>query len=235
MKSECDIIGKKRVKGIHIMERLFSADGAVMHFLTRISDLCIISFLWLLCCLPLITIGASTTAAYYAMVKVVRKEKGTLMQEFFKSFRQNLKDSMIINAIYLVITGILIFNIYSMYQRIANIENNFAFQMLFIYIALLLLMILIGIYTYPVLSRFQMNRFTLIKFSILIMFRHFPTSLLLLAVFLVSFVAIVVCPFGVIFVPGVCLYIYSSMMEKVLRKYMSEEMLEQWDAENEEV
>lgn len=216
------------------MGNLFSFDGGIMRFLSKASDICIISFLWLLCCIPVVTIGAATTAAYYTMVKVVRKERGTLLQEFVKSLKQNFRDSLMIHVVYLLITGVLVFNIYYTYQQLGNTENSLAFQMLFIYLALLLVMIAICIYTYPVLSRFEMKRFALVRFSILIMFRHFPVSLLLLAIFMISFVAIVVCPFGVIFVPGVCLYSYSYFMEKILRKYMSEEMLEVWDGGKEE-
>lgn len=68
----------------------------------------------------------------------------------------------------------------------------------------------------------------------MIMFRHFFITLLLLAVFMLSFIAILVFPLVAILVPGVCLYLYSFFMEKILRKYMSEEMLEAWDGEAEE-
>ena len=216
------------------MERLFSPDGGFMHFLSKLSDICIISILWLMCCIPVVTIGASTTAAYYAMVKVVKKERGTLLREFWSCFKRNLKDSIIINAIYLLIVGILVFNIYSMYQQIGNPQNSMAFQMLFIYVALLFVMLALCIYTYPVLSRFEMKKTALVKFSVMIMFRHFFITLLLLAVFMLSFIAILVFPLVAILVPGVCLYLYSFFMEKILRKYMSEEMLEAWDGEAEE-
>lgn len=216
------------------MGNLFSTDSGFMRFLSKVSDICIISVLWLICCIPVVTIGAATTAAYYTMVKTVKKQRGTLLHEFFQSFGQNFKDSAVINAVYLLIMGILVFNIYWMYQDLGRTDSGLAFQMLFIYLTLFLLMLAAGIYTYPVLSRFEMKKFTLVKFSILIMFRNFHITLLLLAVFGISFVLIVVCPFGVLFVPGICLYVYSFFMEKVLRKYMTEEMIAVWDGEQEE-
>ena len=51
------------------MGEIFGLDGGIMKFLSKVSDICIISILWLICCLPIVTIGASTTAAYYTMVK----------------------------------------------------------------------------------------------------------------------------------------------------------------------
>ena len=67
------------------MGEIFGLDGGIMKFLSKVSDICIISILWLICCLPIVTIGASTTAAYYTMVKVVKREIGTLHKEFFRS------------------------------------------------------------------------------------------------------------------------------------------------------
>ena len=192
------------------MGEIFGLDGGIMKFLSKVSDICIISILWLICCLPIVTIGASTTAAYYTMVKVVKREIGTLHKEFFRSFRMNFKDSIVINLIYLFLMIILAFNIYMMYQQIGNPEDNFAFQMFFI--------------------RFEMSKIRLIKLSVLAMFHNFPISLLLVAIFVLSFLVIVMLPFGVLFMPGVCLYIYSYFMERVIRKYMTEEMIEAWDA-----
>lgn len=160
------------------MGEIFGLDGGIMKFLSKVSDICIISILWLICCLPIVTIGASTTAAYYTMVKVVKREIGTLHKEFFRSFRMNFKDSIVINLIYLFLMIILAFNIYMMYQQIGNPEDNFAFQMFFIYLALFILVFIAAIYTYPMLSRFEMSKIRLIKLSVLAMFHNFPISLL---------------------------------------------------------
>ena len=142
----------------------------------------------------------------------------------------NFKDSIVINLIYLFLMIILAFNIYMMYQQIGNPEDNFAFQMFFIYLALFILVFIAAIYPYPMLSRFEMSKIRLIKLSVLAMFHNFPISLLLVAIFVLSFLVIVMLPFGVLFMPGVCLYIYSYFMERVIRKYMTEEMIEAWDA-----
>ena len=42
--------------------------------LEKIADMFLLSVLWLICCIPIITIGTSTIALYYATVKVVRRE-----------------------------------------------------------------------------------------------------------------------------------------------------------------
>ncbi len=211
------------------MKGIFQLDSGLMNFLNKVSDVCLISILWLICCLPLVTIGASTTAAYYTIVKVVRRQIGTMHREFFRSFKSNLKESMIINLIYLVMGGLLVFNIYTVYQSLQTTDSAFAFNLLFFYVLVLLLVIGAAIYTYPVLSRFSMGRLALVKFSLFAMFRHMPTTILLLALFIASLFVIVVFPIGVIFMPGVCLYLYSFFMERILWKYMTEDMRKAWN------
>lgn len=213
------------------MKELFSFDGGFMSFLNVVSDICIISVLWILCCIPLVTAGASTTAAYYTIVKVVRKQRGGLRQEFFKSFKLNFKDSLFINIIYLIIGLILAININLMYKSLDTATTNLNFNLLFIYIVLLLMIIGAMIYTYPALSRFSMRRMQLVRFSLFAMFRHFPSTIVLLTMFILSLVIMAVLPIGVIFMPGICLYVYTIIMERILRKYMSNEMIEQWDGE----
>ena len=201
------------------MGSVFRLEGGLMGALTKISDICIISLLWLFCCLPVVTIGASTTAAYYTVIKVVRRQSGNLTQSFFHSFRENLKDSLAVNLSYLALTGLLVFNIYTVYQSLETYEM--ALFLLFLYTA--------GLYTYAFLSRFSMERKNLIIISWLAMFRHMPSSLLLLALFLLTCIVIVAFPIGAIFMPGVFIACYSRIMEHILRKYMTAEMLAKWE------
>ncbi len=209
------------------MGNFLRIDGGFMGFLTRVSDVCLISFLWLLCCLPVVTIGASTTAAYYTVAKVVRRQRGTLLREFFHSFRDNFADSLLFNLIYLIAEGILAFNIYASFQSLET--KALAFNFFFVYTALFLVVIGLSLHTYAALSRFVMRRGVLFKFALFATFRHFLTTLALIALTLAGLVLMAVFPVCVVVMPGVCLFVYSLLMERVLRRYMTEEMLRAWD------
>lgn len=216
------------------MGEYFSLDGGLMRFLSKASDICIISIIWLICCLPVVTIGASTTAAYYTIVKVVKRQRGTLHLEFIQSFKKNFKDSVVIHLFYVVVEGFLVFNIYNAYRTLEARDSTMALNQLCLYAALLLLVMAAGIYTYPALSRFSMRRRELIRFSFVAMCRHLLVTILLLGVFAASFAAMVWLPAGIIFMTGICLYLYSRIMEPILRSYMTEEMRLQWDGKEEE-
>ena len=93
------------------MKEIFGFEGGFTAACSRIFDLMILGFLWILCSLPIITIGASSAALYYATVKSVKNRNGYAVQEFFRSFRQNLVPGMVLWLIILAVSVILRLNI----------------------------------------------------------------------------------------------------------------------------
>ena len=57
------------------MGKLFNIDSPVMRFLGKVADLMILNLVTLLCCIPVVTIGASLTAMHYVLLKMVRNEE----------------------------------------------------------------------------------------------------------------------------------------------------------------
>ncbi len=64
-----------------------------MYFLTIVCDIVILHFLWLLTSLPILTIGASTTALYYTTMKCIRNGQGGEVKLIFKRYRENFKQA----------------------------------------------------------------------------------------------------------------------------------------------
>ena len=71
------------------MGKLFDLDSPIMNFLGKLADLIILNILAFICCIPIVTAGASMTALYYVCLKMVRNNEGYIMKSFFKSFKQN--------------------------------------------------------------------------------------------------------------------------------------------------
>lgn len=84
------------------MGGLFNYDSKLFQFLVRVCDIVFLSLLWLLCSLPVITLGASTTALYYTTMKLIRQRGDSAVGMFFHSFKQNLKASLPITIILLL-------------------------------------------------------------------------------------------------------------------------------------
>lgn len=75
--------------------KLFNYDGPLIHGLNRIVDYIIINIIYIVCCIPIITIGAATTALHYTSLKMVYNE-GYVIRTFFKAFKENFKQATLI-------------------------------------------------------------------------------------------------------------------------------------------
>ena len=71
-------------------------DNVVMRALSKICDMVFLNVLWVICSIPIVTIGPSTTALYTVMLKIVRNEEGYIFRGFFKAFKENFKQSTVI-------------------------------------------------------------------------------------------------------------------------------------------
>lgn len=90
-----------------MLNRIFNVDNAVFRFFQTVGYIWWLHILWLVCSLPIITIGASTTALCYSCMKLHRRE-GYATRNFFHSFKENFGQATILFLFFLVIGGILL-------------------------------------------------------------------------------------------------------------------------------
>ena len=95
-----------------MLSGLFNYDNPIWRFIGKFWDLLIIHILWVICCIPIVTVGAATTAMYYVTLRLVRDDDGYTIRSFFKSFKENFKQATIIWMLFLVIGLILGFDVY---------------------------------------------------------------------------------------------------------------------------
>ena len=94
------------------MNGIFRYDGPIVTFFMKLGDMIILHLLWLLCCIPVVTIGPSTVAAHYVALKLVRDEGRSVPHMFFKSFQQNLRQGIPMGLIALAVGGMLGLDLY---------------------------------------------------------------------------------------------------------------------------
>ena len=78
------------------MQKLFSLDGRLVKILTRLTDIIILNTLFIVCCLPIFTIGASLTALATMWHRLLKGEDTDLVFHFFRLFRANFKQATVI-------------------------------------------------------------------------------------------------------------------------------------------
>ena len=89
------------------MGKIFDYDNNFFAGISKVSDTIILNFLFVICSIPIVTIGASTTALYCVSMKSTRDEDVYAVKEFFKQFKQNFKESTIIWLILLLVASFI--------------------------------------------------------------------------------------------------------------------------------
>ncbi|GAA0337320.1 YesL family protein [Oceanobacillus oncorhynchi subsp. oncorhynchi] len=92
------------------MASILGLDGPVYRFLMRGVELALLNILFILCSVPLLTIGAAISALYTVTLKMVRGEEGSIVYGFWKAFKSNFKQSTIVWVILFIIGGTLTLN-----------------------------------------------------------------------------------------------------------------------------
>lgn len=168
-------------------------------------------------------IGPASTAFYYTMVKVIRRERSYLFKEFFRSFRLNFKQGYIIGMVYVVLAVIAYFD-FTYALDIAKEGEKMGSMMFGAFLVLTLFAVFSIIYIFPLLSRFTVTTFNLIKWSFFMSIRHIGWTLVLTVLFAGSafllWGSISYMPPLVVFIPGIYTLVASFPIERIFKKYM---------------
>lgn len=201
------------------MGGLFNINSPFFRFMTKVFDIIMLSLLWTLCCIPIITIGPATSALYYAVVKSVRKDRGYPTKEFFKAFKMNFKMGTLVGIVLIVLSLLLSLNL----SYAKSLSNTMGAMLWYIYLVLCVVVLMVSMYVYPVLSRFSLKFFDLLKMCFFFSIRHFLTTIVTLVIVAAGVLVIYISMFmGLFFVPGLCVYLISFLMERVLKRYTPE-------------
>lgn len=196
--------------------RIFESDSGFSRFMNLLFDILYVGVLWLVCSLPLITAGASATAAYYAMSKCVRHKTGYIGREFFHSFKANFRQITPLTLLFWFVEGVLAIDLYYVWTNENQLNNALFIVLLFI----LFVVAGLAIYICPILSRFDKRNMELIRNALYVLFRYLPITIAILIVFIVAGLGIFLMPWAVLFIPGGYLYALSFPMEYILGKMM---------------
>lgn len=197
------------------MQRILRHDGPLMSFITKITYSAYLNILWLLCCLPIVTAGASTTALFYVSLKVAKNEEGSITRAFFHSFRENFRQSTIIWLILLAAGIVLAFDGYVFYHM--RFENAFWTIGTAIFLVAVVAYAIILMYIFPLLARFDNTIGAMFKNSIMLGMRFLLCTAIMAAIyFIMAFVIINLFTPIIIFGEGLCALLCSYLLSNIL-------------------
>ena len=210
------------------MDRFFNFDNGFMRTMSKLYDIIFLSVLWIVFSLPIVTVGASTTALYYTTVKVIRHERDYIWQSFWNAFKDNFISATIFWFMLMAIYMILGINIWMCITAFGEVAGMI---MQGIYMFLTLLISLMAVYIFPVQSRYLMPKKQILKLCLFMGIKHLPYSAGMVTIGVAALISVYLITPLILVMPVAATLFISFFMERILKKYMpkeSDENLDQW-------
>ncbi len=170
--------------------KLFDLDSPLMQFLNKVADMMWLNILTLICCIPIITVGPAMTALHYMALKMARNEECYITRDYFKSFKMNLRQGILIWLIQLVVIVLLAGDFLIM--RYSAVSFGQPMKVILMVVAIVVLFTFT--FVYPVLAKFDNTVMRTIKNAFFIGILQFPKTILMMILSVVPAVLFVVAP-----------------------------------------
>lgn len=151
------------------------SDSPVIAFLNKMTDIIILNLLFLLCCIPIVTIGAACTALYHVSILSIRLGDGYVVKRFFTSFKNDFKQATILWLLLLLISAFLGWDIFFWSQ----LGNDMGKVMICLSTAVWLIVAVISLYLFPVLSKLEGSLWMTIRNAAAFAVGYLPYTLIL--------------------------------------------------------
>lgn len=195
----------------------------VLDFINTLCNYVVLNLVFLITCLPVITIGTALASLYYVTLREARGEYGYLVRTYIKEFRKNLKSGTAAFAVLFIIGAVLLFNT-AFWFGLGGIPAGVVTGIMII---AMIAWLFTFTYTFPLVARFENTTKQTLKNAFCLMMSNVKATLALLliyalAVFLCIFLApmkIMMVLFGFAFIA----YCQSFIFKKVFEPYEKEQ------------
>lgn len=161
----------------------FAYDSPVMTFIRKAMDLVLLNLLTMICCIPIVTIGASVSAAHYAAAKI-RVDEGHVSGNFFHAFGQNFKKGTLLWLVILAVSVFLISG-YTISRQLPVAMADVSQVVILIVGALAAV---VTVWIFPLQMRYENKIGHTLKNAATLTVAYLPTTLLMLAVYLLPMI-----------------------------------------------
>ncbi len=201
--------------------------------LMKIWDIVLANLLFILCSVPLVTIGPAFTALYHCTLRMVKGNNEGTFKTFFRAFRQNFRQSLVVWLFTVAAAAVLYNNILFLMEMPGSLANI----LLYVMVIFALLLAVISLYIYPVIAAFEGTVSMHLKNAFVFAGKHFFKTLMIFILwtfsFAVTYVDVGMQPLYVFcwffFLFSAIAYVNSLMIYKMFRPYLpAEEGEEVW-------
>lgn len=211
------------------MKGIFNIDSPLMSGVLKVFDSICLSILWVLFSLPLITIGASSTALYTTVYKYLRLGEGYLWRTFWDAFRENLRRSTVIWLCVVAVSAVLTVDV--LVFRTHRINGSLLGGGYWVVLILCCVAVTWTAYLFAYAARFNGSVKDVLRFSLLLMALHPIRALQVFFPLLCSGMLLLVAPGMLSVIPADICWLNSMTLERVFMLHMSPEDWEKTQAQ----
>lgn len=170
-------------KSQELWKSIFDLDSPWLRWFTLVFDMLCLNALFLVTCLPLLTIGPARMALYQTMKAVKEGRKPSILAYYIQQFKQHLSLGWRLNVIDAGLLVVLVVDI-----LLTNRGNALPLQVIrLVSYALLFILYLWGLYAYPMASKYHMTTKEVVWKAFLLVGVHLPQTMMFLLVGLALF------------------------------------------------
>lgn len=125
----------------------------VWHWVGEATYILVVGALWLLCSLPVVTIGAATTAMYTVYLGHIDLGRKEMARPFFVAFRRRFKEATLLWLA--LLAGLLLFGVDAWYYLVYSGGGGYRTVMGWVMLCLFSVVAVLAIYAFPVLARYE--------------------------------------------------------------------------------
>lgn len=202
------------------MSSFLSPDNKIMQFITKLVHACYLNVLWLICSLPVVTVGASTSALFAVSLKMVRDEEGDVTRAYFRAFKRNFRQATKV-WIPLLLAGVLIVLDAYVLKRLSADSVGWTLLTALLYVAAAAYLIVL-MYVFALIVTFENTVVRTILNALIIGMKYLIASALMGGIyFLLAFVTInFFNPLG-LFALGIGAFLCSYPLRRIMDVYVA--------------
>lgn len=195
------------------MAKLFDYNNPVWRFMGKIADFFMLTIVWAVCSIPIVTIGASTSALYYVVLKMVKNHEQYIIRSFFRYMKENFASSTVVWIMVLAL-GFIPAAGFFMLNQMGIKEASFVFWMLVVVTLIYFMFVTV---LFPLSARLDADVLKLLMMSFMVSLKHFAWTffMIVVTVCVAALGIFVFWPILLIGVAGIA-YVHALILEYII-------------------
>lgn len=211
----------KKIKVVIAMYNLNQKENPFLFWFSKVGDFFCLSMVWLLLCLPVLTIVPASISLYDSVAHCIWGNEDGAVRRFFRTLKREILKGLLINVLWLVIGFVLFYGYRILF--VMGQENSTMAAYSLVYLVTMLIPLGIFAWLIPVQSRFEHTFGSLHRSAAVYAIAHLPTTFVILVLFIAAVVLLRFFPVLVLLVPAITVTAQAWFIERAFKKHMPEE------------